>query len=256
MRLPFRIGKIEPPPSMDDDPATITARTPPPASQNRHEAEAEQARARAKELERARDALAARLERLEKMLADPEAGQNAILYYRLRAIWDMSRHSLEVMARRFHEKYKTQDVDDDKTGLPLDKRRAINILLIALAQEYYLVYREDQIAEMARQTVRKTVEDVHFGLAEECLEFGLKARELVARARGENNLGEPLRRRAKYLHGRLRFDENASVPFAGSLNSLPTRVAGTEGPLNEQTEFVPVNVLSLNYWNLNDILLR
>jgi len=255
MRLPFKAGRSEPPsPREEDTPSVFRVRTPPPPSARE---EVERAEARAEELREERDLLATRLDRLETMLADPEAGQNAILYFRLRGIWDLSHSNLESMAKRFREKYATQGASGKAPeGLSRDKRRAINILLIALAQEYYLLYNEDQIAEMTRLAALKSVENIHFGLADECLEFDRKARELVARARGERHLGDLLRRRAKYLHKRLRFSEGATIPQTESVNFFPGRIIENDGSLNDYSEAIPVNVLALNYWGIKDTLLR
>jgi hypothetical protein len=254
MHLPFRSKKPEPSPTFHEEekPSVFRARIPPPPSARE---KVERAEARTEEIRQERDALAGRLERLEAMLADPEAGQNAILYFRLRAIWELSCRKLETMAMRFREKYEARN-EEGVENLPRDKRRAINILLIALAQEYYLFYHENQIAEMTRLAALKSVEDVHFGLADECLEFGRKARELVARTRGESRLGDALRRRAKYLHGSLRFSEEGNVPLAESMNSFPINVAEAGDSLNDHSESIPVNVLALNYWGLKAALLR
>ncbi|MDN5863634.1 MAG: hypothetical protein L0I62_00225 [Gammaproteobacteria bacterium] len=206
-------------------------------------------------LTRERDALGDRLASLERMLADPEGGQNAILYYRLRAIWRMCSRHLAAMAKRFTEKYVAQSGVQTESDLPTDKRRAINLLLIAMAQEYYLLFSESQIAEMARQAALKPVESVHFGLAEECLEFGRKARELAAFAYSDEHLSDTLRQRAKYLHQHLRFEDKACIPRLGSLNSITSRV-GTKGEsLHDYANVVPVNVLALDYWNLKSVLL-
>src|SRR5699024_11158295 len=112
------------------------------------------------------------------------------------------------------------------------------------------------IAEMARMVAHKTVEESHFGLADECLALGRKIRELVARARSERNISDALRRRAKYLHGSLRFEQDAPVPIEGSLRSFPDRIADAGGALNSTAEEIRVNVLTLDYWGLSQVLLR
>lgn len=207
-------------------------------------------------LTRERDALAERLSSLEHMLADPETGQNAPLYYRLRAVWRFCGRNLQIMAKRFSAKYRTQTGSRSNSDLPLDKRRAINTLLIALSQEYYLLFSEDQIAEMARQASIKPVESVHFGLAEECLRFGLKTRELAARARDEGIHGDLLRRRARYLHDTLRFEKGESIPREDSLKSMPSRIGGSLDTMHGDVEIISVNVLALDYWNLKAALSR
>ncbi|MGH8273575.1 MAG: hypothetical protein ACRES9_04865 [Gammaproteobacteria bacterium] len=206
-------------------------------------------------VERERDALAVRLRKLEQMLADPERAQNAILYFQLRAIWDRCRQDLSAMAERFREKHAARTESDPSSGMPLERRRVINALLIAQAQEYYLDYREEQVAEMARLAHQKPIEAVNFGFSDECLRLGSIAREVGIRAGAEENHGDRLRRRAKELNQRLRFAQGESVPLKESLHSMPARVVEGELPLTDYAEIVPVNVLALDYWNLSEALL-
>jgi len=304
-----------------------------------------------------RDALAQRLQRLEAMLADPEKGQNAILYYRLRAIWDMCHRDLMALSRQFREKYVGQTagkegsahsgsasgvVEDaqaarlravqarvraleeerkklhyelherDKpfkvgekralthtlakaekqletaiqelkvlqqimpakpvaepvqaapaeehgtqAALNVQTRRAINITLIALAQHFYLLYREEQIAEMALRASQKPVDEVNFGLASECQALGNKTRELATLSKNEKNRHEAVRRRVEYLKGKLHYaSASDAIPEQNSVNSIPTRVAAKEGMFSNLGDEIPVNVLALDYWNLNQALLK
>ena len=291
-----------------------------------------------------RDALAGRLKRLETMLADPEKGQNAILYFRLRAIWDLCNRDLMALSRQFREKYvsastreavpaenvhtgrlravqarvralqaeaKQLDYDLHKREKPfkvgekhaltqaLEKtrkeleagmrelkvlkstqpppaaapstagstagkevlttqtKRAINTTLIALAQHFYLAYREEQIAEMALRASQKPVDEVNFGLASECLQLGNTIRDLAGRVKNETNRHEVVRKRVEYLKNKLRYksDEDA-IPELHSLNSIPTRVASQEGLFANLGDEIPVNVLALNYWDLKKALLK
>ncbi len=287
-----------------------------------------------------RDALLERLRRLEQMLADPEKCQNAILYYRLRAIWRLCHKDLVVLATQFREKYEARSAQavargsseeriaiaarlrraagEEKTlreevarlhrrlhdhakpfkvgekallthdlqereqrlkqtrmrvaalrqeaaimppaapraMLSVGTRRAINTLLIALAQHYYLHYRDEQIADMALRAMRKPVDEAYFGLTGECLALQRKTRELVALAKGETNRHEAVRRRAQYLHERLRYpDTSSAIPLKESLNSIPSRLAADEELFANLGEIVPVNVLAEDYWDLNRALL-
>ena len=64
------------------------------------EAEAERTvlRADVEDLRKRHDELQRQLSSLEKMLIDPERGQSAILYYRLRAVWDTCRQQIKALA--------------------------------------------------------------------------------------------------------------------------------------------------------------
>lgn len=290
-----------------------------------------------------RDALAGRLKRLETMLADPEKGQNAILYFRLRAIWDLCNRDLMALSRQFREKYvsvsgndaapaedaqsarlravqarvRALEAEARQHGYDLNKRekpfkvgekqalthalektrkeleaamrelkalkstqapqsaapltgstagkevlttqtkRAINTTLIALAQHFYLAYREEQIAEMALRASQKPVDEVNFGLASECLQLGNTIRDLAGRVKNETNRHEVVRKRVEYLKNKLRYkSDNDAIPEMHSLNSMPTRVASQEGLFANLGDEIPVNVLALNYWNIKKALLK
>ncbi|MGA7964353.1 MAG: hypothetical protein WCB49_00360 [Gammaproteobacteria bacterium] len=303
-------------------------------------------------LQAERDALTQRVLRLETMLADPEKGQNAILYFRLRAIWDMCHDDLMALSQQFQEKYadiveetigdttvattnaayeafvarqrvvqarlrslqdeqkrinyelhvrekpfkpgeklalteesakvekqldeaarELKDLENNAPKAPdvqqlpsppvrhrgpnLQTRRAINIALIALAQYFYLFYREDQIAAMALRASRKPVEDTNFGLASECLEIGYKVRELATLSRNERNRHEAVRQRVEYLKNRLRYPSDSdAIPDQHSVNTIPVRVDSREGLLGNHDDLIPINVLALNYWDINKTLLR
>lgn len=301
-------------------------------------------------LQAERDALAQRLQRLEAMLSDPEKGQNAILYYRLRAIWDMCHRDLMALSRQFRDKYsggsaeagsgasgtppvsdaqvtrlhevearvrsleaerkrihfdlherekpfkvgekralvhtmakaeraletaiqelkvlqqtvpavpapaKEQPVQDRQGVLTVQTKRAINTTLIALAQHFYLLYREEQIAEMALRAAHKSVDEVNFGLARECLALGDKTRELATLAKNEKNRHEAVRRRVEYLKDKLRYaSASDAIPEQNSVKCIPTRVAAKEGMFSNLGDELPVNVLALDYWHLSRALLK
>lgn len=304
-------------------------------------------------LQAERDALAQRLQRLEAMLADPEKGQNAILYYRLRAIWDMCHRDLMALSRQFRDKYsggsaeageagssvsgaaaasdpqvtrlreveaqvrsleaerkrihfdlnerdkpfkvgerralmhamakaekaletaiqelkvlqqtvpaapaprKEQPAQDRQGVLTVQTKRAINTTLIALAQHFYLLYREEQIAEMALRAAHKSVDEVNFGLARECLALGDKTRELATLAKNEKNRHEAVRRRVEYLKDKLRYaSASDAIPEQNSVKCIPTRVAAKEGMFSNLGDELPVNVLALDYWHLSRALLK
>lgn len=293
-----------------------------------------------------RDRLRARVFKLEEMLQDPEKGQNAILYFRLRALWKSCNQDLELLSKQFQEKYlsraeplggKSSSAHDSESEeafkdatrqaeewrkriasiryeldesdvaynsrkradltvalqqaesrlreaevqieelregsghfsesviptasrasaeLSVNIRRAINTLLLALSQHYYLLYREDQIAEAALSAAKKPVEDSYFGIADDCIRMERKVSELMAAAGREIDRQAIVRRRASYLHGRLRYsNEKSAIPLTESLNTLPSRVGVSEEPLSSYGEMLPVNVYSLNYWNVRDVLL-
>lgn len=349
-KLPFGGGKTQRP-YLDDAP--LPFKPEPDKSEVSAGKKAEQARstrtttpeATLTRVRAERDALAQRLKRLETMLADPEKGQNAILYYRLRAIWDICERDLMALSKQFREKYASDKESHQAGGaqaasealaaqlraararvralqeerkqldhalhrserpfkvgekqslsdalartekrleattreirtlqareateqttsserarqavLTVQTKRAINTTLLALAQHFYLNYREEQIAEMALRAAHKSVDEVNFGLSSECMALGNKIRELVTRSKNEDDRHEMVRRRAEYLKGKLRYPNGeTAIPNEHSVNSIPTRVSSSEGLFSNLGDEIPVNVLALDYWNVRRTLIE
>jgi len=312
------------------------------------EADAERTvlRADVEDLRKRHEELQRQLASLEKLLTDPEKGQNAILYYRLRAIWDTCRNMIRSMAeelsgrqdeaerKRFTEAYEQQratqvqdlqrlleildgdrqstasgiaemeqqveklkrfwhkkkreqlmqEVEDamvklsaiDKRkleliakleqtrkapippylGIGIPARRAINVALLALTQYLYLHFTEHNVAEMARSAGTKPVSDTYFGLANDCLAMGVKIWEVVVKLKNDTLRAEKLKHRSEYLRDKLSYASDAdSIPEESSLGYvLPS--ATDSAAINTQLNAIPVNVLALNYWDIQTLLLK
>ena len=99
------------------------------------EAERDVLRADVEDLRKRQEEAQRQLTDLEKMLADPEGGQNAILYYRLRAVWDTCRNQLRALAEDLSNrqdqveraKYTTQ-FEQQRAAQVADLQRLIEIL--------------------------------------------------------------------------------------------------------------------------------
>ncbi|HEY1990915.1 MAG TPA: hypothetical protein VGH71_00530 [Gammaproteobacteria bacterium] len=101
------------------------------------EAEAERAvlRADVVDLGKRAEEATTQLAALEKMLMDPEKGQNAILYYRLRAVWELCRNQLRNIAEELsgrqdqvERKRYTEAYEQQRTAQLKDTQRLIEIL--------------------------------------------------------------------------------------------------------------------------------
>ena len=312
------------------------------------EAEAERnvLRADVEDLRKRHDEMQRQLADLEKLLADPERGQNAILYYRLRAVWDTCRNQIRALAEDLsnrqdqveRSKYTTQyeqqrasqiadlqrhlDIIDrdrqalaagiadmeqqvarlkrfwhkkkrerlmgdieiayakltpidtrraelaakiEKTrkapvphylGIGIPARRAINVALLSMAQYLYLHFTEHNIAEMARSAGTKPVSDVRYGIANECLKIGTQMWEVVMKLRGDTLRPDKLKHRSEFLRQKLTYaSDQDSVPEESSLDYL-LPFAPNAASLDVRVNAIPVNVLRLNYWDIQGILLR
>jgi cell division septum initiation protein DivIVA len=285
---------------------------------------------------------------LEKSLADPEQSTNAIVYYRLRAVWSicqqqvaslaqqttsrlmgpdrqlyerkieaarqakkeaLERRKSQILAERVsilatirrleeelghhariyqalarrsiersllaereklipyeaHLKEITSEMEqlDSESpppypGLPVGVRRDINLLLIALAQQDYLHFRANNVADQALTAHRKPLSEIHFGAVEECQDLDRAVREALVAFRNRSVDTAAVRRRAAHLKSKVRYSsEQNAVPVAESLNFIDEHLdGGLESSVSGRFyQPIPVNVLTLDYWNIRDALL-
>lgn len=141
-------------------------------------------------------------------------------------------------------------------GIGVPTRRAINIAMIAMAQYLYLHFTEHEIAPMARSAGLKPVMDVNFGGANECLRIGAQMWEVVMKLKADTLRPEKLKHRAEYLRQKLTYaSDQDSVPETHSLDYLLPSSANSAA-LDTTVTAMPVNVLGLNYWDLENLLLK
>lgn len=283
---------------------------------------------------------------LEQMLADPEKGQNAILYYRLLAVWKTCRNQIRLLAEdlstrqdqvernKFLEDFERDrkskldelakqlmDVDRERAsvqsgidemqqglkkltrfwhrgkrkrlendiinasehvapletkkreilaridqtkklkpppwgGIGIPARRAINLALLSLAQYLFLHFTEYNISDMARSAGTKMVSDVNFGMANECLKIGNQIHEVVLKLRNDKNRPEKLKHRTEYLRQKAVFtNAQDTIPEESCLDYLMP-ASKSEPTIDTEAHAVAVNVLRLNYWDVQTLLLK
>ncbi|HEX2668464.1 MAG TPA: hypothetical protein VHP13_08825 [Gammaproteobacteria bacterium] len=142
-------------------------------------------------------------------------------------------------------------------GIGVPARRAINVALIAMAQYLYLHFTEHEIAAMARSAGTKPVMDVHFGGANECLKIGAQIWEVVQKLRTDTQRPEKLKHRAEYLRQKLTYaSDQDSVPEVSSLDYMLPFAQNAATLDDSLTKTLPVNVLRLNYWDLETLVLK
>lgn len=141
-------------------------------------------------------------------------------------------------------------------GIGIPARRAVNVTLIAMAQYLYLHFMEHEIAPMARSAGTKPVMDVHFGMANDCMKIGAQMWEVVMKLKSDTLRPEKLKNRAEFLRQKLTYaSDQDSVPEEHSLDYLLPSSANSAA-LDTTVTAMPVNVLHLNYWDLQNLLLK
>jgi len=156
---------------------------------------------------------------------------------------DVRRHIREVEDR----------VAPKYTGLSVEGRRRVNLAAIALAQYLYLSFRKDNVADMARSARNKAVYEVHFGPPQECLSIMRQIREVEGRWRSDKGRPEKVRRRARFLSSKVKFNEEMqTVPDPRSVDYLQPSISSEGEDVTSDSSPLPVNVLELDLWDLRD----
>lgn len=142
------------------------------------------------------------------------------------------------------------------SGIGISSKRTVNLWLLALAQYLYLYLSDHQIAEMARSAGTKSITDVNFGSLNDCLAIGNNIYAGVVRLRRDRTRPEALRYRAEHLRATVTYaSDSETVPEESCVEYLaPTLPAGAVA--DTHTSGIAVNVLRLNYWDIQGSLLR
>ncbi|NNF66861.1 MAG: hypothetical protein HKM98_05070 [Gammaproteobacteria bacterium] len=302
---------------------------------------------RLQEQEKKTEGVKKQLRNMEKMLADPEAGFKAIVYFQLRALWRLSNKQLA----KFSEQLKKQqqdrerkrqimefnqarqkrlgdlsarivsvkaEVDDmknvlagherkrdslkgfwnyfkrreiqatvdehkvrlagirvrleelfdrrikvesepwpDYAGLGIDGKRAINLALIALAQQLFVQLSDSKIALIARSANIKKVEDVNYGGRTDCDFMMKKISELSALMLSDRSYADELRARTEMLRGQVSYKSKSdTVPDAESVAKLATSVPGFTSGRGVSAVPLDINILTDDYWDLQKLLMK
>ena len=212
------------------------------------EAEAERTvlRADVTDLGKRAEEATTQLAALEKMLTDPEKGQNAILYYRLRAVWDLCRNQLRNIAEelsgrqdQLERKQYAEAYEQQRAAQLKDTQRLIEILdrdRQALAGD--IASMEAQIPQLKRFWHKKKRERLMADIDEAMTKFGPIDRRRVDLVKKLDaikkaplppylGIGVPARRAinvsmiamAQYLY--LHFMEHQIAPMARSAGLKP-----------------------------------
>lgn len=136
-------------------------------------------------------------------------------------------------------------------GLSVAARRSVNLVLVAMAQELYLLFLPDRIAPLAREAQARAPADVSYGDRRDCRFLRRHVAERVQVLEADATLRTRAQARARRLRDQIEYrGERDTVPVAGMLDVIE-RFRGD----GERSGKVDVNVLSEEYWDLFSVLL-
>ena len=138
----------------------------------------------------------------------------------------------------------------DNEGLDIISKRSINLMILSFAQQLYIQFADDELAELVRESRDKSVGAVNYGGRAECSALLDRIHQHGESMEQTSDFAEDLQKRAKLLGQSAEFQDDAdAVPNAGSVAGLLTFVNGVA----HESE---ANILGENYWAVASTLSR
>ncbi|MBT8422228.1 MAG: hypothetical protein HKN56_01070 [Gammaproteobacteria bacterium] len=167
------------------------------------------------------------------------------------------REELHIVTQRKQEleadiEARSAEEPPEFDGLSAEARRLINLRVIAYAQELYLLFARDDLANLAREAAAREVTDVRYGSHRDCRALSRTIEEANQALEGDSALLKRVQQRARYLGTVCNYRNDAdTVPVAESLGGI----VRLDGEGRKTGVAAPVNVLVDEYWEIFSVLL-
>ncbi|MCH7821719.1 MAG: hypothetical protein IIA07_06850 [Proteobacteria bacterium] len=139
----------------------------------------------------------------------------------------------------------------DTQGLNIATKRMINFIILAFAQQIYLHFEKDNVANMAKEAGEKSAGTINYGGKASCDEIVASVQKRIEALDSATDIAEVLQLRAKLIaeEAQFRTDDDA-VPVAASVGTIYAIEAS--GAVKKSD----AHLLGENYWNISNILSR
>ena len=139
----------------------------------------------------------------------------------------------------------------DNEGLDIPTKRSINLMIIAFAQQLYLVVSDDELASMAKEASEKSVGAINYGTRHDCEQLLSRTDDGMDLMEQASDFAEVLQRRSKLIGEKALFrNDTDAVPTSGTVATLFD--IDDNGLVKEKE----VNILGENWWGISKILSR
>lgn len=139
----------------------------------------------------------------------------------------------------------------DTQGLDIPTKRLINFMVLAFAQQLFLHFRGDKLAELAKEATEKSIGSVNYGGKPTCDEILNKVKRQLESLEKTSASADILQHRAKLIGEKAKFRSgDDAVPTASSVSTI--FAIDSNGRVTESER----NLLGENYWDLNAVLSR
>jgi len=142
--------------------------------------------------------------------------------------------------------------------LSIEGKRNINLVVIAMAQELLAGLAQDNIALLAREASIRAFTEVAYGGVSECRELSRRIEIALRRLGPADQLRAPVRRRAEGLRSSVRYrKDNDTVPASAGLARISVPMpAERAGQTGNSDRVIAVNVVSDEFWDIQEVLLK
>ena len=170
----------------------------------------------------------------------------------------LDRLASEIEAAQFEEQSLLQRYDEvqnrqppDTQGLDIATKRMINFMILAFAQQLYLHFFDDDLAQLAKEAGDKSVGAINYGGKESCDEVLKLIKGRLDKLDQASDFADILQQRAKLIA--------KSAQFRGDDDAVPaSRTVSTVYDIRPdgKVKSLDGNLLGENYWNLTNIVSR
>lgn len=154
-----------------------------------------------------------------------------------------------------HEKLKESVTP--AVSINTDSKRAVNVSVIALAQELVVQLALHNVAQMARDASLRQVSDMRYGDLQSCHRTGQQVAKVLQQLDELDDLPDLVRQRAEYLRWQVEYLRDVdTVPIAASCAEIPLQLTAGDNPAPAGDRRLSVSVLGEEYWEIYSILLN
>lgn len=162
---------------------------------------------------------------------------------------DAAQAEETALLQRYDEVQNRQPPDTQ--GLTIAAKRMINFMILAFAQQQYLLVRKDGLAGLAKEAGDKSVGAVNYGGKEATDRILADIARRLAEFEKASNFADVVRKRARLIAEKALFrNDDDAVPLAHTVAIVYD--LKSSGEIREEE----VNLLGENYWNLAQVVSR
>lgn len=137
------------------------------------------------------------------------------------------------------------------TGLDIATKRQINFMILAFAQQLYVMFDDDDLVLLVKEAGEKSAGAVKYGDDRDCEHLLSRIQRSAATMQKNADFAEILQRRAGLIGERAEFNSKSdAVPVAGSVATL-FRIGATGLVTEDQAR-----ILGDNFWGIASVLSR